>query len=348
MKVRMWVVAGLLTATVIVVLLLGFYTGPKWFVGELQPIPDKITYGYIAVAPNLPLFVAADPNATPEGSWFQAKGLKDSEGKDIVELVRFDTTNLLMEALLAGRVDVISSSGGDVVFNAEIGAPGSLKVFMITAATASIPVDTLLVRPDSPIASLADLEGKTVGTFAGATFVSYLKVALRQFLDPERDITIQQLIPTLQLQALASGSVDALYTLEPFGTLAVQQGIGTVLARGLINEYIVDPFAGGFYCVSEAFRTDYPDATRRLREALEAAVADINASERTTEKAKRLLLVAHTPVNEQVAMASNLGVFWTLDAVYQNEVAIQEVADFYAQQGVIQESLDVSSILLPR
>ena len=333
------VVAGLV-ALVLVLTLRGC--------GPTGPEPEKIRYGYLAISPNLPLFVAADPKATTGGSWFQAKGLKDKDGKDIVELVPFDTSNLLVEALLAGRVDAISPAGPNVILATEIGSPNSLKVFMVTASTKTIPVDYLLVRPDSPIASLGDLKGKTVGTYAGATFMAYLKNSLRQFLDPEKDITIQQLTPNLQLQALASGSIDALYTLEPFGTLAAQQGVGKVLASGLINKYIVDPFAGGFYCVSEAFRTKYANATKRLREALEAAVVDITASEKTPEKAERLLLVSRASVTEQVAKACNLGVFWTLDELYQNQAAVQKLADFYTQQGVISKALNVSSLLLPK
>ena len=52
---------------------------------------------------------------------------------------------------------------------------------------------------------------------------AFLKLVLKNHADVSK-INIVQLTPSLQTQALVSGQVDALFTLEPVGTIAESRG----------------------------------------------------------------------------------------------------------------------------
>ncbi len=67
--------------------------------------------------------------------------------------------------------------------------------------------------------------------------------------------------------ALAAGQVDAIYTLEPTGTVGRLNGTTRVLEAGVVAKYILgDPMApwhGGSATLTTEFIKKYPDAAKK-------------------------------------------------------------------------------------
>src|SRR3972149_6635849 len=117
------------------------------------------------------------------------------------------------------------TSAFPVIFSIEQNSPGQFKIYIINAITDAAFPDYILVKKVSKINSLLDLKGKKIGTYPGSTILTYTKVILKHFFDPDEDISIIQLKPELQLQALEAGQVDAIFTLEPIASLGIVRGV---------------------------------------------------------------------------------------------------------------------------
>lgn len=148
------------------------------------------------------------------------------------------------------RIEWANFLGGPSVIAAETG--GSLDVGwmmetpLVFAQAAGSPVKVvavgrhvqrgasslaLVVRPDSPIRSVADLKGKNVGFMPG-TSTQYLVVQLlaQAGLSPAdiHPVTITSLSPSL----LAKGTADAIVTADPYLSQLLKENQVRVLATG--------------------------------------------------------------------------------------------------------------------
>ncbi len=80
----------------------------------------------------------------------------------------------------------------------------------------------MVARPSAGIASLADLEGKRIATFANTSAAVYLHKVLKTVGLSEADVTIVSLTAPASADALINGDVDALAIWEPEAERAVQ------------------------------------------------------------------------------------------------------------------------------
>jgi len=173
----------------------------------------------------------------------------------------------------------------------------------------------------------------------GTTGLAWLKGVTREIPGLYDSILTTPIIPPLQVEALANGQVDALYTIEPLGTAAVLFGGGRIVATGLINQHIQAEFVGGAFCLSSEFLDSYPEISQQIVEGFDSAVHEL----RRDNAAFRGLLTQYAFVPEIVAQQCTLGEVWTLSEI--DVSSAQELADFYTDQGVLQAEFDVSSAL---
>ncbi|QYY29371.1 ABC transporter substrate-binding protein [Cupriavidus pinatubonensis] len=145
-----------------------------------------------------------------------------------IQWTEFPAAAPLAEALNAGAVDCGPIGDAPAIFALAAGT----RIRLI-GANRSDPYGTaILVRPDSPLKSAADLKGKSIGTNRGSIghFVA-LKALESAGLRPE-DANIRFLPPADAKLALTSGSVDAWATWEPYTAMAETSGHARVLVNG--------------------------------------------------------------------------------------------------------------------
>ena len=145
-----------------------------------------------------------------------------------IQWTEFPAAAPLAEALNAGAVD--SGPIGDAPAIFALAAGTRIKLI---GANRSDPYGTaVLVRPDSPLKTAADLKGKTIGTNRGSIghYVA-LKALESAGLGPN-DANIRFLPPADTKLALTNGSVDAWATWEPYTAMAQTSGHARVLVSG--------------------------------------------------------------------------------------------------------------------
>ena len=180
---------------------------------------EEVQVGYLPVSMSLPTFVAL------EKGFFSEQGLH-------VKATQFVSGTLIMDALIAGRIDVNAGSASVGHWMVESNVPGTFKIFLIYGTEnewdKTFPI---IVKKDAPYQTLLDLKGKKVGTFPGITSIALAKAIFRKYLDPEKEVVFIEIPPQNMIEALAAGSVEAVFTPEPFGIIGVSKGIARYLVK---------------------------------------------------------------------------------------------------------------------
>lgn len=308
------------------IVLLVVLAGLAWVFMRPAPAPPApIRYGYLPIASDASFFVAVD------------QGLFDSQGLK-VQAIKFETSNQAIESLVAGRVDALAPVALEATLALEANTAGQFKIVEMTAATESTKVHRILVKPASSSRSLADLQGKKIGTFPGTQMVVFLKLILGRFFPVEADLDVVQLKPPLQLQALESGQVDALFCLEPTCTQIEARGLGRPISINPLFEYIQKPFPTAAGLVSTRLTREKPDTVRRLVAALSAAHASIQA--RPAEAAASL--PRYCPIDAGLAPRIALYDYWSLNSIDRD--AVQKLSDLYSEKGILTKRLDTREL----
>jgi NitT/TauT family transport system substrate-binding protein len=175
----------------------------------------KLRIGYWPVAAGLPFFAAV------EKGYFKEAGLD-------VEPLKFAGAQQVMEAMLSGRSD--GSANGTGTANlaiGEIAQPGLFKIFATNPSNAKYVLEEFLLPKDSPVKTFADLKGKRVASGPGIQNVTLAKTMLERA--GAGAIAVTELPIGQHVAALAAGQVDAVYTLEPTGTVGRLNGTTRVL-----------------------------------------------------------------------------------------------------------------------
>jgi NitT/TauT family transport system substrate-binding protein len=296
-----------------------------------SPTPGKKTVkvGYIPFSNCLPFFVA------------MGKGYFTKHGLD-VEAVRCNDSSQALNALIAGQVDALAGITFSSYWAAEQEEPGRFKLFLCHYETPDDPFSYLLVPKDSAIEAPSELRGKKVGTYTGVSQLLYLQLFLKKLgLEPGKDVTIIQVASDLQIQALGAAQYDALFTVEPYGTIAVLKGIARVLVASPRTRYIENPFWGGAAGVTTRFLKEDRKAVSGLYEAMADGVRFI----RQDAAAAKAFLPRYTPLEPEVAAKSGIYTWVLLDETYSTK-GLKELADIMASEGVLRRKVDAVGMLL--
>lgn len=294
--------------------------------------PGKISIGFWPVAAGLPLFIA------------EKKGYFKEAGLD-VEVVKFASANQVAESLIAGR---LQGTGNGVASGAlglsEIASPGLFKIIAANPSNAEHKLEQVIVAKDSPIRSIADLNGKKLASGPGAQNLAIAQAILGKagVSDPQ----VQQLEIRQHVAAIESGQIDAAYTLEPTGTVGEIKGITRVLEYGVVSKYILGdakaPWFGGSAALSSKFIEQYPAATKTYIEAYRRAIQDI----RTNPEDVRQYLVGYTAIEGELVQKVPLVAYTLYDEFKPEDVRyFQKFFDFMADKQVFTKPVDVASLL---
>jgi NitT/TauT family transport system substrate-binding protein len=293
--------------------------------------PEQVRIAVCPYTGDLPFFLATE------------KGLYKKYGVEVTETKCANSSEAL-NALLADKVDVIGPISFSALLAAEIQAPGELKLFLTGGETDKIVGSDLLVKKDSPISDLMQLKGKKIGTYSGATQLLYLKLFLKQAgLDPDKDVKIVQVGTELQVPALEAGQFDALFTIEPYITIALQKGTAKVLVENPRVKYIASPFISGAAATTAKFVKERPAALKRLYKAIAAGVDLV----RQNESEARAVLTKYTPLDSSLAQKASLVEFYKVDeSVDWN--AVQKISDLLYENKVQSAPVKVKDMFLTK
>jgi sulfonate transport system substrate-binding protein len=182
----------------------------------------------------LPLAASAETTLRVGDQQLQTRGILEASGqlKDVpykIEWFNFPAAQPLGEALNAGAIDVGGLGDAPLIFAYAAGAR-----IRAVAATRSVPVDLAIIVPEgSPIHGAADLKGKRIATTRGS-IGHYLAVAtLERAHLSLTDVTWSFMQPADAKAALASGTVDAWSTWDPYVAFAEARDRDRSIADGV-------------------------------------------------------------------------------------------------------------------
>ncbi|MBS3137818.1 ABC transporter substrate-binding protein [Candidatus Woesearchaeota archaeon] len=286
----------------------------------------KVKIGYREHLLYLPAYVAQKNN------YYAEEGLE-------AELINFDSTNQLVEAVLSGNVDAaIGGVNAVVPLTIEGKTPGLLRIFNLGILTDDF--DALVVAKNSNIKTIQDLEGKIISSLPGTA----AKIWMDRMLDQEKlngKITIIQTADSQQLNALVSGSVDAIFVLEPLATIAEEKNIGRILIKSPISKYFRTDLLFETSIMSNDFINKNPTTAKKIIRAIDKAIVFIN----NNPDLVRTYYSEFTPVEED-SFENKLPVSRYIPSYEMDINKFQETTNLFATSGLIEEEVNVSKILI--
>ena len=252
-------------------------------------------------------------------------------GVDKVDWVEFQFGPPLLEALGSGAVDIGFVGDAPPIFAQAAGAN-----LVYVASTPSV-FSGILVPGDSPLRTIADLEGKRVALAKGSSSHNFTVQALKTAGLGFDAIEPRYLAPADAAAAFATGAVDAWTVWDPYLALAEQRSGARLLASSASDPALE---SNSFYLANRDFAEAHPDV-------LEAALQQIAAATRWGTEHRDELAVISARTTGVDAEAQKV-------AVNRYDIAIhpitpetlarqQGIADAFFALGLIPKAIDVSA-----
>jgi len=170
------------------------------------------------------------------------KGIFLKHGIDM-KLKLLNTGQEMSKALQAGEVEIIGSAYSNFPVAVERGmaAKGVVGLTGDRTSKYSDQAISILTRKGTGITKVEDLAGKRVGLAVGGTGDEYLGVLLQKKGIARDKVQILNVPPGNTVSALQGGSVDAVATWEPFGSLVemkVPDAVVVIRGGGHIGYFI--------------------------------------------------------------------------------------------------------------
>jgi NitT/TauT family transport system substrate-binding protein len=300
--------------------------------GENSKELTKLTIGYVNVMDDAQAMLAKDA------------GLYEKYGLD-VELKLFSSGTDLIKGIVSGELDTGVLGFTNAVSWASKGA--DLKI----VGGAQMGYHSILVHEDSGIKSVSDLKGKSLATQKqGSTADIVLNgVTFKEAGLERKDINISYVSPTVAVQSLQSGKVDAAFLFEPYDRIARLQGNVNEIYE--IGE--VWPFPCMVVITSGDTLSEKRDAIDR---ALDAQKEAIEMLENEPKKAAEYIYhrfvegdtfessqgeVAAVDVIEEAVDAQTFS--WEITS--ENIERMKEITDLMVNQDVLEQPFNVEDII---
>ncbi len=282
--------------------------------------------GYIPISNCIQLFAAMEKGYfTEEGIALSAKSIVGGA--------------TLAPAMEAGEVDMGYSNSLTIIIGRDRGFDFQFLVNGALNVEPGHATNSLLVRHDSPIQNVKDLEGKRLALNVLASINELvLKVAAEKFGFDLQKVALQELpFPNME-PALKNNTTDAVVASEPFVTLAV--GNGT--ARPLIKDFyaVVGPrVLIGSWFAKKAWIDKNPELARGFARAMNKATDYLNSN--PADRAQ--ILARHTRVKAE--LAQKIG--WAAFSREMLRSDLQPLIDHAKKYGYIKNAFDAAQITGP-
>jgi ABC-type nitrate/sulfonate/bicarbonate transport system substrate-binding protein len=159
-----------------------------------------------------------------------------------------------------------------------------------------------------------------------------------------KSVEIVQVDPNLQLQALQTKQVDALFTADPAATTILQKGLGRLISSEVeLPKIFGEPFLFGSFDIRKDFADKNPEIAEKLILAIDKAVEYVNQN---AGELKRILKYYLSEPQRPFAD-------FHPDALYQKSSDLarkvfQQIADKYYQIGIIEDHLMVEGLVISK
>jgi ABC-type nitrate/sulfonate/bicarbonate transport system substrate-binding protein len=198
----------------------------------------------------------------------KAQGIFEKNNLDVTLTEAANISDI--PATLGRQFDLALGTATDLI---RAGAAGVdvVQVSGNTNSTKSNPFVKLIVKPDSGITSVAQLEGKTVGTptLSGVIHAAVKYEAKQKGADPSKIQGVEAPTPTLPDQ-LKAGRIQAVEALEPIASQLIKAGNVSISQP---FDAIGEPLATNFWMAQGSWAKQNRDAISRFVASMKEAEA---------------------------------------------------------------------------
>ena len=292
----------------------------------------EINIGFWPLAAGIPLYTGVARDV------FKKAGLE-------VKAVKFASAQQVIEGMITGR---LHGSGNGVASGllalSELTDPGLCKIICGNPTNVDVHLDQVIVAKDSPYKTIADLKGKRLATGPGIQNIVLAKIVFEKngYEDPKpAELPLGQ-----HVAALAAGQVDAIYTLEPTGTIGELKGLTRTLENGVIAKYVLGngkaPWFGGAACMTKGFIAERPDVAKRYADAYAQAVDIV----RKDPDGVRIYLAGNTAIEKDLAEKVPLPDFTMYNEMSESDLDyFQKFFDVLSDRGVAKSRILVRPMM---
>jgi len=249
-----------------------------------------------------------------------------------VEWANFQGAAPLFEALRAGAVDLGPAGDTPVLAAATGGAP--LRIVAVRRSQSR--GIAILVPPDSPIHSVADLKGHNVVVSSARGSISqYLLIrALANAGVDEKDVKVGFVLPTDALPAFNAGKIEAWATFGVYQAFAEQKGARVLISGEGINTGLTFITASDEVLADPLKRKALSDVLQRFAKAFEWAQKNPEAYAQVFAKANDIPL-------EVSQLLRSWGDESLLPVEARDLQALQQVDDLFVEKKIFPHRVDV-------
>ncbi|SHI37632.1 NitT/TauT family transport system substrate-binding protein [Roseomonas rosea] len=296
---------------------------------------DTVKVAVFNVSSALPFYVAR------ERGFFAEAGIA-------AEAVPLQAAPLIVQAMVSGDVDGASNLVTLEGANINSRRANTAVYIALNGQSARYQMEQFVVRPGWAASSLKELKGARILSAPGPANMSAARAVLASVgLQEGRDYTLTEQQMGVHVGALAAGSFDAAYTLEPQATIAERQGAARRLEAGVIATHLIgrpdaQAWAAGA-ALTGKFLQEKPQVAQRFAAAWARACATIRS-----DASVRELLVPFMNTSAELAPAIPLVNFPMVKDMAPQDIAdFQKFVDLAVAQGVVRSAIDVKSFLRP-
>lgn len=262
--------------------------------------------------------------------WFEEAFAK--AGADVAWQA-FQSSVPMLEGISSDRVDFSFLGDGTVVTGKAANSP--FTVISVTGVEGN--QNSVIVKPDSPIRSIADLKGKSIAIAKGSSAHIFLIKALEKNNLKESDVKLVQLQPDEANPAFQANRVDAWGIWDPMVTIETSANRARIVESVKTMNFLAPALMIG----RDKFLKEHPDLTAIYLKTYSKAAewvknnpdeaAEILANDSKMDKAIVKTIISNNnyinaPVSPDI------------------EKAIQSTADILLDAGTIKQKLDASKV----
>ena len=261
-----------------------------------------------------------------------------------IEWTQFQGTAPMVQAMAAGALDCSTQA---VLSMAQGAVQANLQTYVVAQHVGERPGSFSVywaVKEDSPIKTVADMKGKSVGinVFGSGIYGPMALLLKRNDVDPEKDIKLVETGFPASEDAIRGGRVDVGVLNQPFAARAEAKG-------GLRKLFSLADQQQNIVHILEACRKDFVDSkpelakqyVRDLTLGMKKAVAD------RAETIKVVSEVTKAPPEVLDTFLLKPNDFAREPGAKPNFESIQAMLDIYAETGMIAQNLDVARFRHP-
>ncbi len=294
--------------------------------GASAQAPTTIRLGYIPILTQLPLFTAI------EKGYFKEAGLD-------VQVRSFPGGANVLEALGANAIDLAGAVNVVSLFQTRAQGFDFVAVAGDSGIGTKLPeVAMVMVRKDSGINSVKDLEGKRFGlpNLGNINWLYNMEHLARNGVNTSRVQWVEIGIPRAPA-ALLTRQVDAAVLVEPFVTVVQESGE----AKIMYSEF-VEIAPGGLISVA-ATRSEWARANRPALVRFIGAIKRAMEYNQANQEEARARLTRFTRIDQN--LASKIG--WPTWKLYIERKDLEIPMDLSVKYGLLKQALPVDAMIFP-